>query len=486
LAADLARRTMYPRPPFITYGFLALTVCALLAWRAGRGRWTQPIALVPIFVLWANLHGGVLAGLVVVGAFWVEALIHWSLARWRLEESAPPRARAIQMTVALLGCFLATMATPSGAHLIEMTARVMNDELLRSVIFELQPPDWRFVWALDGCLAMLVVVAARPQSARELAVALALAALSIAIFRAVGSAAWGVWSREIVGVAAIPIASARAKPSVGWAPAGLAVFFLHQGIHHVRHLPLLGIVLAPVIAFSIADALGRDPGGWRRMWRSPRSGLLSEEDWTRVAARRLAAGQFASLLALAALAGTLVFLPEEISALTSPPEARPPSLLSRNLDLLLDRQWTRRIERGTTGPPTWDYPKEAVDRLLELRPPGRLFNGGNYAGYLIWRLSPESYCVFTDNRYDIYGSDFLVQEKIVLEGFEGDPDRGIPNWRETLDRWGVNVALLPESSGLARRLRELFGDGSRDWRLDFSDGRWAIWTRAEPIPIPPA
>ena len=90
------------------------------------------------------------------------------------------------------------------------------------------------------------------------------------------------------------------------------------------------------------------------------------------------------------------------------------------------------------------YPKLAVDYLIENELPGRLFNGGNYAGYLIWRLSPERMKVFTDNRFDIYGSRFIQDEQIVLRAFEGDED--LPNWRAVLRRWDVRTVFVPVGS----------------------------------------
>ena len=44
-----------------------------------------------------------------------------------------------------------------------------------------------------------------------------------------------------------------------------------------------------------------------------------------------------------------------------------------------------------------------------------MFNHDNFAGYLIWRLSPEHMPVFTDSRYDLWGSKYAKEELGVFD-----------------------------------------------------------------------
>ena len=62
LAAEIGRRTFYPRPPIYTYLFLVLLYALLHEVRAGRLRKRWLAATLPFFCLWANVHGGWAAG----------------------------------------------------------------------------------------------------------------------------------------------------------------------------------------------------------------------------------------------------------------------------------------------------------------------------------------------------------------------------------------------------------------------------------------
>src|SRR4051794_22888056 len=66
-AAPLARSIAVDRPYVITYLLLAVTVLIL---DRRRPFWLLP----PLFMLWANIHGGFFVGWIVVGAYCVEAL----------------------------------------------------------------------------------------------------------------------------------------------------------------------------------------------------------------------------------------------------------------------------------------------------------------------------------------------------------------------------------------------------------------------------
>jgi hypothetical protein len=99
----------------------------------------------------------------------------------------------------------------------------------------------------------------------------------------------------------------------------------------------------------------------------------------------------------------------------------------------------------------------AVDFILKARLPGRMFNADNCAGYLIWRLSPEHYQVFTDSRFDIFGQDFLRDEQSVCNGWTerflasrreqlGEAlVRGIRPWRQVVEAWNINWLFLEKS-----------------------------------------
>ncbi|MFH0793887.1 MAG: hypothetical protein V2A74_07640, partial [bacterium] len=117
----------------------------------------------------------------------------------------------------------------------------------------------------------------------------------------------------------------------------------------------------------------------------------------------------------------------------------------RNIQLFAGREYTDA-----------DYPREMCDFIIEMDIPGRMFNQGNYSGYLMWRLSPETKKVFTDNRYDIFGSDFVWDELAIADGDEGDKNHA--SWAELLDKYDINFIVIPRSAGLVERLR-----GNDNW-----------------------
>ena len=89
-----------------------------------------------------------------------------------------------------------------------------------------------------------------------------------------------------------------------------------------------------------------------------------------------------------------------------------------------------------------------------------MYNQINYAGYLIWRLSPEYHKVFTDSRYDIFGGKFMRHEQIIQNGFDRKVFPGDQTWDELLDYWSVNFILITADAPVNPLL-----EGSGKWRL---------------------
>ena len=88
------------------------------------------------------------------------------------------------------------------------------------------------------------------------------------------------------------------------------------------------------------------------------------------------------------------------------------------------------------------YPRGGAAYLRDQAPPGRLFNEYRWGGYLVQTLYPER-PVFIDGRADVYGP--LVEEYVRVSRLE-------PGWRESLDRYGVELALIDKDGPLAAAL----------------------------------
>ncbi len=146
----LLRPGLTVRPHLMTLVLLAFWALLLGGW-TGR-RW-RPYLLVGSMVLWANLHAGFLAGLILLGIYWVEAL-------WRWRRSGPTarpdrRAEARSLGFLLLACVGATLMNPYGWRLWTYPFTLITMRVYMEYIQEWMRPDWstRF-WLLYGYLGL--------------------------------------------------------------------------------------------------------------------------------------------------------------------------------------------------------------------------------------------------------------------------------------------------------------------------------------------
>jgi hypothetical protein len=112
------------------------------------------------------------------------------------------------------------------------------------------------------------------------------------------------------------------------------------------------------------------------------------------------------------------------------------------------------------------FPAKAVAFLRSGDYPQRVFVYYDWGGYAIWRLYPE-YRVFVDGRADLYGDDLLHQFQTVVQLRNG--------WRDVLDRWNVEVVLIPPSCAAAQALLL-----DPQWYVAFSDLKATVLIRRHP------
>ncbi len=185
LAIAPAALTLRPQ----VWSMLAIAVlCRLL----GAGQW-RPLAWLPVlFMLWANLHGGFVVGLGILGAWAVGGVIE-----------APRTARRWALVVA--GATLATLVTPYGVTLWRFLFETV--ELGRPHIEEWQPvwtrPALLGVWLLATLAA---VWSMQRLKAGRVGVALVTAMLAFAAFRVIRLVPLYV---ETLAVLLVPAIAAR-------------------------------------------------------------------------------------------------------------------------------------------------------------------------------------------------------------------------------------------------------------------------------------
>ncbi|MDE2143082.1 MAG: hypothetical protein KGJ84_11795, partial [Elusimicrobia bacterium] len=114
----------------------------------------------------------------------------------------------------------------------------------------------------------------------------------------------------------------------------------------------------------------------------------------------------------------------------------------------------------------WDwereYPREAVRRFIERDSGKRLFHPYDWGGYLLYKLPPGN-PVFIDGRLDPYWTLLPDYETLI---------RAAPGWETLAADYGIETALLPPASPLARAL-----DREPGWKAAGSDGRATLYER---------
>ncbi|MCX7046971.1 MAG: hypothetical protein NTX50_15965 [Candidatus Sumerlaeota bacterium] len=417
IAVSASMFSLAARPPIITYFFTPLFLIILYGAHPqerrfvarsdsshpsapARPAWGWMLALPLLMILWANLHGGFVIGLILIVFFMLGSLAEGWLA-WSAQT---PRGRLMRTDEFRLAgrfaicagcCFAATLINPAGWKIYEMYLRVMGDKELVAAISEMQPPNLAFT---QGFTLMIVALVA------------------------FGSLA------------------GRRLPRV--ADYLILLFFLQQALSHVRHLPLFAVTVAPLLAWQAAQLKEGLWPQWKRCWPTAIAALA------------------------AAVAIGSVMLPR--MGWLDPTLKRNASSWDRNRLLL---QGLAYVPEG--------FPEEVCNFLLSQAPPlpGRLFNEVQFAGYLIWRLSPEKYQLFTDNRFDIFGGQY---QRLAWQIENGAVRDGRRIWSELLDEWGVNLVIIDSYKPLNKTLQE-----SGEWKLAFVDSRglFRLWARLQPIPV---
>jgi hypothetical protein len=111
-------------------------------------------------------------------------------------------------------------------------------------------------------------------------------------------------------------------------------------------------------------------------------------------------------------------------------------------------------------------PLDALTFLKANPPQGNLLNDYNWGGLLIFTLPDVP--VFVDGRTDLYGDDFLkAYFKAIL---------GASDWREVIDEYDIQTALLPDESALTTLLRE-----DETWEVIYEDEQAVILQRIESV-----
>jgi hypothetical protein len=110
-----------------------------------------------------------------------------------------------------------------------------------------------------------------------------------------------------------------------------------------------------------------------------------------------------------------------------------------------------------------DAPVKAVEYMQQHQITGKTLTDPNiWGGYLIWK-TPEN-PVYIDGRIDMYGDDFVKEYLNIILGYI--------DWREPLDRYGVQIVIVAPKSVLATGLRN-----APNWQQVYGDEMAVVFTR---------
>jgi len=208
----------HARPHLFTLLFLVTTL-----WMVDKDRRSHTRAvwlLIPLMVLWTNVHGGFLVMIAVLGLLTAGTAVEvWLFERWRIKD-------VWRYGGLTLACALVTVINPYGLGLHRHLLEYLRSDWIRNMVMEFHSPDFHSE-------SMLYV--------------------EILLF---------------LGILSLPALVRRRKVvEVLWVG-----YFAHQALASARHIPLFVLIAAPIIGVELNT--------WWNMWvsRQPRKSIVTTFD----------------------------------------------------------------------------------------------------------------------------------------------------------------------------------------------------------------
>lgn len=155
------------RPNLFTLLFVLITSRICTLFHENRCSRRATLWLVPLFAVWANIHGGFLAGFTLLGATLVlETAL--AFASPTSDGRFAARRRAIHLFTLCGGAFLATLCNPYGLSLYRWIFQLLGDPFFMDLHQEWKSPDFhgkgaiRFEWLMLLFPFLLAVSKRRP------------------------------------------------------------------------------------------------------------------------------------------------------------------------------------------------------------------------------------------------------------------------------------------------------------------------------------
>lgn len=174
-AALVAAPTWTPRPQMVSMLLLCLTYLILFLYRRDKER--RLLLFLPLMmILWANLHGGYILGLVAIGTLIAGEIGDRLLLN--ITEKSLSWLQIRDLAIVFVVCILATLITPYGFGTWEISFSTFNMQA-NDLISEWQSPNFHLAVTLPYFISILVLVGTLALSKKKLP---AWGALTLVIF----------------------------------------------------------------------------------------------------------------------------------------------------------------------------------------------------------------------------------------------------------------------------------------------------------------
>ena len=204
-----------PRPQMATYVLLAVLgyVLHLYRWKQVDRLWVVPI----VFVVWANTHGGFVAGFMLLGAAIIGETLHNLTPASNPEAMGWPRLRKLIVITLLSGAVL--LINPHTINVLRLPFETVNIGALQNFIAEWASPDFHELFQQPMLWMLMLTLIAIGQSGRRL----------------------------------------------DWTDAATLVLFAYLAFVARRNIGLFAIVCAPILSRHAAAWFERSRWGQRRL-----------------------------------------------------------------------------------------------------------------------------------------------------------------------------------------------------------------------------
>lgn len=129
----------YVRPHMFTIVLLGWTMMCVVDYERRRCSIWRLAGLIPLYVLWTNLHGGVLGGTMTLGL----AVAGWGILFLTRQDASPIKSwrQAFLLVAIVFACLLTPLVNPHGMEMIRIWQRIVASKVLPLYITEHMPMD---------------------------------------------------------------------------------------------------------------------------------------------------------------------------------------------------------------------------------------------------------------------------------------------------------------------------------------------------------